>query len=679
MLTNLGFPQDEDNAKPQDPFYESQENHNLIGVANIFLEVLFHDVKLDYHTPIISQQGEVAGRLQVEIERIAGQMPQDRMCESVSESSGDSRDEYDDPVDPTSNQITCRVTIKCASGLPLSLSNFVFCQYTFWGHQEMVVPVINAESTAHDQNMVFKFEHTQDFTVTINEEFLEHCIEGALSIEVWGHRSAGFSKTKGWEVEQQQAKARSLVDRWAELSRKIELWVEIHELNDNGEYSPVEVTNRNEVLTGGIYQLRQGQQRRVNVRVKPVQNSGTLPIICQSIVNVAIGSVTVRSRLQRPLDSYQEEDLTVLREKWSEALGRRRQYLDQQIQMLIKKEEKNEQERERELSLVHQWVSLTEERNAVLVPAPGSGIPGAPASWEPPSGMEPHVPVLFLNLNGDDLSAQNTNDELSVAGINSILSKEHGHKFYTLQILQHLDKDVCCVASWDSSMHDSQALNRVTEANERVYLILRTTVRLSHPAPMDLVLRKRLSINIKKGQTLTDRLKKFRLVRGENAIWQSGVTYEVVSNIPKASEELEDRESLAQLAASGDDCSASDGETYIGENGNIKVLRIILTFLSRREIHARCFGGGEHTDSGSTAAECGGQGAGNGPWTAAQHAQDRQRAELLTGKDVCYLENPYCSFHRAAAAAAPLPLFVVAAAAAELCAFTYSPNTLEQN
>lgn len=51
--------------KGPDPFYESQENHNLIGVANIFLECLFHDVTLDYHTPIISQQGEVAGRLQV--------------------------------------------------------------------------------------------------------------------------------------------------------------------------------------------------------------------------------------------------------------------------------------------------------------------------------------------------------------------------------------------------------------------------------------------------------------------------------------------------------------------------------------------------------------------------------------------------------------------------------------
>ncbi|KAM7345491.1 kinesin heavy chain 73 isoform 1-T1 [Cochliomyia hominivorax] len=576
--------EENENSKSLDPFYESQENHNLIGVANIFLEVLFHDVKLDYHTPIISQQGEVAGRLQVEIQRIAGQMPQDRMCESISESSSDSRDDYEDAPDPMANQVTCRVTIKCASGLPLSLSNFVFCQYTFWGHQETVVPVINAETTPRDQNMIFKFEHTKDFTVTINEEFLEHCIEGALSIEVWGHRSAGFSKSKGWEVEQQQAKARSLVDRWAELSRKIELWVEIHELNDNGEYAPVEVSNPTEVLTGGIYQLRQGQQRRVHVRVKPVQNSGTLPIICQSIVNIAIGSVTVRSRLQRALDSYQEEDLTILREKWSEALGRRRQYLDQQIQKLIKKEEKTEEERERELSLVHQWVSLTEERNAVLVPAPGSGIPGAPASWNPPSGMEPHVPVLFLNLNADDLSAQNTNDEFSIAGINSILSKEHGHKFYTLQILQHLDKDVCAIASWDSSMHDSPALNRVTEANERVYLILRTTVRLSHPAPMDLVLRKRLCINIKKGPSITDRLKKFRLVRTENTIACTGVTYEVVSNIPKASEELEDRESLAQLAASGDDCSASDGETYIEKyTRGVSAVESILTLDRLRQ------------------------------------------------------------------------------------------------
>jgi kinesin family member 13 len=323
-----------------DPFYESQENHNLIGVANIFLEALFHDVKFDYHTPIISQQGEVAGRLQVEVTRIAGQFPQDRMCESQSDTSNERDDDDYDKENENSNQVTIRVSIKQASGLPLSLSNFVFCQYTFWGHQEAVVPVVNTDCHSPVLNSTFSFSHEKDYTVTVNEEFLEHCCEGALSIEVWGHRSAGFSRSKGWEVEQQQAKARSLADRWAELSRKIEIWVEIQELNDNGEYTPVEVALSKEMLTGGVYQLRQGQQRRIVVRVNPVQNSGTLPIICQSIISIAIGSVTVRSRLQKPLDSYQEEDLTVLREKWSEALGRRRKYLDQQIQKLIHKEGK---------------------------------------------------------------------------------------------------------------------------------------------------------------------------------------------------------------------------------------------------------------------------------------------------------------------------------------------------
>lgn len=71
-----------------------------------------------------------------------------------------------------------------------------------------------------------------------------------------------------------------------------------------------------------------------------------------------------------------------------------------QIQKIINKGDKNECEAEREQSLVDQWVSLTEERNAVLVPAAGSNIPGAPADWDPPSGMEAHVPVLFLDLNG---------------------------------------------------------------------------------------------------------------------------------------------------------------------------------------------------------------------------------------------------------------------------------------
>ena len=113
--------------------------------------------------------------------------------------------------------------------------------------------------------------------------------------------------------------------------------------------------------------------------------------------------------------------------------------------------------------------------------------------------------------------------------------------------------------------------------NDRLYLILRSTIRLSHPAPMDLVLRKRLALNIYKRQSITDRIKR-KIVRSD-VITQSGVTYEVVSNIPKASEELEDRESLAQLVVSGEDTSLFDGETYIGENFSL-LYTFILIFSS---------------------------------------------------------------------------------------------------
>ena len=70
----------------------------------------------------------------------------------------------------------------------------------------------------------------------------------------------------------------------------------------------------------------------------------------------------------------------------------------------MKKSEKTDAEKEREQLLVDQSVFLTEEQQFVMVPDPGSGVPGAPADNEPAEGMEQHSPVLFLDLNSDDLS-----------------------------------------------------------------------------------------------------------------------------------------------------------------------------------------------------------------------------------------------------------------------------------
>ncbi|KAK7479091.1 hypothetical protein BaRGS_00029683, partial [Batillaria attramentaria] len=517
-----------------DPFYESQENHNLIGVANIFLECLFRDVKLDYHVPIISQQGEVAGKLHIEISKIGGAIL-DRYVDMAAENN-----EEETSV-PMGAPLLIRVCIRDARGLPPALSHFVFCQYNFWGQSELVMvpPEINPEhiDKQDDDTVSFVFNHEKVFRVPITEEFIEFCSDGALSIEVWN-----------------------------EVMRKIEMLVEFHELNDQGEYIPVEVIPKPEVPCAGAFQLRQGHSRRIQVRVKPVANSGTLPLICECITSLSIGCLVVRSKLQKGLDSYQEEDLTVLRDRWSKALARRKQYLDEQIQKLINKPDKTEADSERERALIEQWVCLTEERNAVLVPAPGSNIPGAPADWNPPPNVEEHSPVLFLDLNADDMSTPNAKEGLQAVGMNSILPKEHGAHFVNLPLIKSFTEmeNVCAIGSWDSSLHDSPSLNRVTPANERIYMVVKAVVRLSHPASMELVLRKRVAINIYKKQSLTSLTKMLKnSLIGSDYLSDSGIMYEVVSNLPKGSEELEDLETLAQMAASHNETAAVDGETYI--------------------------------------------------------------------------------------------------------------------
>jgi len=118
-------------------------------------------------------------------------------------------------------------------------------------------------------------------------------------------------------------------------------------------------------------------------------------------------------------------------------LIKRREYLDEQIQKISNKQglklknsltstisstakkrviyiiltsssvEKSEDDIEREARLVEQWVGLTEERNAVFVPAPGSGIPGAPANWYVQKKKNIAVVCFFCrniaNLQGKNL------------------------------------------------------------------------------------------------------------------------------------------------------------------------------------------------------------------------------------------------------------------------------------
>ncbi|MEQ2191693.1 hypothetical protein XENOCAPTIV_001180 [Xenoophorus captivus] len=344
--------------------------NTLVREANFLAEEMNkltdYQVTLQIPAANLSANRKVAGRLHVDLMRVSGSAPErlsggDDSSENSSESSC-----YE--VMDTNGEI---VRIKEATGLPLNLSNFVFCQYNFWEHGEPTVapPMVSPDTPS---------PRSPDSQFTVQ---FDHC----------------------------------------------------------------------------------------KVSVKPVQNSGTLPLLVEAVLSVSIGCVSARStKLQRPLDSYQEEDLNCVRQRWSDALIKRREYLDEQIKKIINKHEKSEEDVEREARLVEQWVGLTEERNAVLVPAAGSGIPGAPADCFL-FGFPKFKPSFMLPADNLTVNEQLTGPH--TAGVNSILPKEHGSQFFYLPIIRHNNE-------------------------ERIYLIIKATVQLSHPASMELVLRKRIAVNI---------------------------------------------------------------------------------------------------------------------------------------------------------------------------------------
>ena len=84
-----------------------------------------------------------------------------------------------------------------ASGLPAAYSHNLFCQYKFWGQEEALIippliPSMGGADPAHPPDGVHQFQHHQTFNIEVTEDFLEYINDGALAVEVWGHRRSGF-------------------------------------------------------------------------------------------------------------------------------------------------------------------------------------------------------------------------------------------------------------------------------------------------------------------------------------------------------------------------------------------------------------------------------------------------------------------------------------------------------
>jgi kinesin family protein 13 len=209
-------------------FFEPDQPHVLLGIANVFLQALFYDdVTLNYPVPVINQQGEIVGKLQVELAKISGQMDDTMVKNSSMQSSkADTSlyEEYEDEEEELSNEsktITVKVTVRHLAGV--SGSHYVFCQYVFCDNVIVVPP---ASTTS-----VVRFDHTRYFQIPVSDEFSDYCSESALSIEVWGHRGNQVVPSTANSSESNQSSGEnnnnSVTDRWKEVTSQMKLWVEI--------------------------------------------------------------------------------------------------------------------------------------------------------------------------------------------------------------------------------------------------------------------------------------------------------------------------------------------------------------------------------------------------------------------------------------------------------------------
>ena len=262
------------------------------------------------------------------LERLSGTL------ELSDEADGEENSEVMSEVSTLSSgdaqaKIQLRLSVRSVSGLPQSLAHFVFCQLTFNG-DTVVIPSLPGQSTSQSAEFIFNF--AKDYSISLTDSFRHLCKSGAISVQVFGQKSKGFFSIR--EALRDKRRAQTVAERysiahpdlcwvcfnlnlkcehrntrWSELVRNIQLWIEIQEMNEHGHYTGVEVTPSPDVETGGVVQLKHGQQRRIQAKLRLVPNTGNLPLTIHSIVGVSVGSVVGRSKLQKPLNSFQDDGL----------------------------------------------------------------------------------------------------------------------------------------------------------------------------------------------------------------------------------------------------------------------------------------------------------------------------------------------------------------------------------
>lgn len=118
-------------------------------------------VMFEYFVPVISQQGEIVGKLKVRLQRLPN--------ETETDSS-----ELHSLNSESSSHLRFRLSIIEARELTLgNMSNLLYCKYQFWSQPEATM--IQSLDNSTNEKSVVRFNYEHEFNVELTEDFLEYC------------------------------------------------------------------------------------------------------------------------------------------------------------------------------------------------------------------------------------------------------------------------------------------------------------------------------------------------------------------------------------------------------------------------------------------------------------------------------------------------------------------------
>ncbi|UJR08835.1 hypothetical protein I4U23_013089 [Adineta vaga] len=592
--------------KRMNPFYD-KEPENLIGVANIYLKALFYSPKLDYIVPIINIKGEISGSLCVTLDQTGlpvmkkqsdlqiNSTTRSSMSDGISidadEQSLNNRstsqhsfedegiDESSTIFDGKNDQTTIKFAIKEARDLPESNAENVLCRYFFINpklDQTALSLKRSNDQEIKQKSPTFLFDHKMEYTFRLTDTFRTTCLENSIPVEIWYQQNSKTTSNEPSDNDdpnnEQLRKVCYISNCWKDVKRHVQFIVEIHELDETGEWKPVQVDVDDRVISGGIYRLKQGQSKRVVTTLKLLPRSNALPFHIDTIRSVEIGSISTR-KIDAPvqLDSYQEEDLQSLKQQWLGLIEKRKIHAESQLNASHQQTIKNAHDIQKENILLEELRQLAQEQDIAVLPPSLSGIPGSPAAWNPPQVIEAHRPLIFLDV--DPFKMKPTKD---CAGVEATLTDEDQTKMIKLPLIQNMSDEISSIALWDPSRHNLPVMNQVTPSGTLIYLIVKVIVIINEPIHMEIILRKRIAVTINK----SDEWWSGKLVKsflGYETYIRTSVVYEIVSNIPKSLYAVED-----QIPADGECVLEENIQKYIHHASTIDA-RLLLDRL-RQEV-----------------------------------------------------------------------------------------------